>query len=236
MSSSSNSGDWELAGSEGIRAVDLADAKGYDRVAVRTWFALIPIAEARHDTPLLARAADWFASRRGTFPTSPYGNVMRAAVDLRLAGQGLAPAPELEPRTLIEDLGLAETAPSWLAAVERIVGGWLDRDLRGVAAEAIERYRTVEAGPIPGLLAASRSLVAAMAAGRAGQPAEATQAARTAVSQARAAHAPWWTLRSLRLLDEAGAASADDRRELAAIERGLIPAARARPNAARPRR
>ena len=214
-------GGWIQAQAEGIRALDLAAAKGYDRVAVRTWFALTPVAAARQDDELLRRAATWFVERSGTFPTSPYGNVNRAAVDLRLAAAGLAEPPVLDPATLFEGFDLEEAAASWVASIERIVEGWLERGDVEVAAEAVGRYSAVAVPAIPPILAASRALVRCLVVARSGGRAEAAEAARTAVDRARAAAAPWWVSRSLRLLEAAGGASVAEIAEAARIESDL---------------
>jgi hypothetical protein len=214
-------GGWGLAWAEGIRALDLAAAKGYDRVAVRTWFALTPIAAARRDDELLHQAAAWFAVRSGTFPTSPYGSVNRAAVDLRLAARGLAEPPTLDPATLFEGFDLEEAAASWVASIERIVEGWLDRGDVQVAAEAVRRYSAVAMPAIPPILAASRALVQSLVVARTKGRADAIEAARAALDDARAAAAPWWISRSLRLLEAAGGASSSEIAEAARIEADL---------------
>ncbi len=198
-------GDWPLARLEGIKALDLADARSYDRIAVRTWFALSPIAAATGDLALLGRATDWFTRRSGSFPTSPYGTVMRAAVDLRLAEAGLAEPPELPPDPLLDAIGLGENAPSWLASVETIVGAWLERGEIGAAETCVGRYLAVDVGPVTPLLAASRALAVAMVASHRGPLAAARATARTAVELAGTAQAPWWLDRATALLVAADA-------------------------------
>ena len=57
------SGDWERATAAGLEALELAERNGYQRAAVRTLFALVPIAGARADLELLERAREWFAAQ-----------------------------------------------------------------------------------------------------------------------------------------------------------------------------
>ncbi len=86
-------GDWDRAVEQALLALDLGEADSYHRVVVRTWFVLSPIAAARGDTAILERAASWFEARdrEDTFPDSPYGRLMHAAVDIDLASAGLRP-------------------------------------------------------------------------------------------------------------------------------------------------
>ena len=114
-------GDWDAGVAAGLAGLDLAERYGYDRAAVRTWFALTPMAEVRHDRAILERAAAWAARHRSSFPHSPYGAVMQAAVDLRIADVGLGAEPDLDDETLLAGLGLIDDLPEWLAATERIV-------------------------------------------------------------------------------------------------------------------
>ncbi len=193
-------GDWDVARIEGIRALELADVKHYDRAAVRTWFALTPIAAATADLELLARAADWFTRMAGRFPTSPSGTVMRAGVDLRLAAHGLAESPELPADPLLDAFGLAENAPSWLASIEAIVAAWLERGAVELAEEGAQRHLAVALDSVTPLVAASRALVSAMVARSGPSRSDAQAAARTAVECARLAEAPWWLERAQGLL------------------------------------
>jgi len=167
--------------------------------AVRTWFALTPIAAATSDDALLARAADWFGRHADTFPSSPYGSVMGSAVQLRLAAHDLVDPPDLEPAVLLDALALAENSASWLTAVEQVIGSWLERGAPDLAAEAARRYQAVTFRSVSALLVASRALVAAMVAQGGDSPIE-QSAARIAVDLAQAAQAPWWLDRAQAVL------------------------------------
>jgi class 3 adenylate cyclase len=214
-------GDWPLARAEAIRALDLAEERGYDRAAVRTWFAIMPIADACADTDLLRRAATWFQERRQAFPSSPYGTLNRTAIELRLASAGLGPSPDLDPALLLDGFEQVENAAGWLASIERIVDGWLAEGRLEVAAEGIRRYAAVALPDVSPLLAASRALVQGRLTKHRAQPGEATAAARAALAAARTAGAPWWISQSLRLLDELGSGSATEHEEAIGIERTL---------------
>ena len=116
------SGDWDGATAAGRAAVDLGIRRSFHRIVVRTMSALTPIAHARDDRETLELAAVWFERWRSIFPGSPYGTVLHHAVDLRLAEAGLMVAPPVDEDRLAEGLALADDSPSWLAAVEMIVG------------------------------------------------------------------------------------------------------------------
>ena len=91
-------GNWTLAISAGMRAVELGERHGYDRVTVRSWAALLPAASLRAEAAILERAAAWFDARAGGLPDSPYGRVLLAGSRLWLAaaGVGSAAPPEIE--------------------------------------------------------------------------------------------------------------------------------------------
>ena len=99
-------------------------------------------------TDLIERAFPLFERIRGS-SQSPYARVIVGAMDLAFAEAGLRAAfvPELEPRLASFDLGYGD--PSWLAAVETIVGSWLDAGALAEARTALDRLPSVERGQEP---------------------------------------------------------------------------------------
>ena len=190
-------------------------------MAVRTWFALSPIAEATGDRGLLGRAGAWFAARVGTFPSSPYGLINHAAVDIRLHAASLGPRPVLEPQVLLPGFDIPDGAASWLASIERIVDAWLDRGDLDAASDGAARYLVAAAEPTSTLLRSSRHLVRARIDLAAGRLDHALAEARDAYALARQAGAPWWVGRSIRLLESLDAATADEIAEAARMEAAL---------------
>ena len=132
-------GSWDDAIEVGLRAVEAAEARDLFQIAVRTWFALRPIARARGRTDLIERAFPLFEGVRGS-SRSPYALVISTAMDLAFAEVGLLPSfvPELEPRLPSFDLGYGD--PSWIAAVEAVVESWLDAGAIAEARTALERF------------------------------------------------------------------------------------------------
>jgi class 3 adenylate cyclase len=215
-------GEWDTGVAAALAGLDIADRFGYDRAAVRTWSALTPMAEARGDRPTLVRAATWFEAHRASFPHSPYGAVLHAAVDARLAAAGLGAPAELDDPTLLRGVALDDDSPEWLAAIERVVAAAIEAGRPEIGRGIVERFP--EAHPGDGhspLLAASRSLVRAMLAVEGPLSGSAAAEARDAADLARAAAAPWWVARALRLLERAGAAPAGAAAEATALERGM---------------
>jgi class 3 adenylate cyclase/tetratricopeptide (TPR) repeat protein len=210
-------GTWDDAVAVGLRALEAAEERSLSRAAVRTWFTLRPIAQARQRIDLLERALRFFEGRRDT-SDSPYARVIVTAMDVTFARAGLQPAfvPDLEPRLASFDLVYSE--PSWLAAVEAVVGSWLDAGALAEARTAIDRLRSASEGKgRPGLAIASQALLRSrllLAEGdAAGSAAEAERALRT--------HAPWWRFRALYALAAVGAASDEAVAEAAALARSL---------------
>ena len=84
-------GEWDRADEAARRAIALAETFNYLRVAVRTWFALAPMAAARGDRATLEHAARYFASHAADFPGSPYGRLMHRGIDELLMRTGSSP-------------------------------------------------------------------------------------------------------------------------------------------------
>ena len=214
-------GEWAAALADSRRTLDLAELHHYDRAAVRTWFVATAIADAIADDDLLARAAAWFDSHRGLFPSSPYSVVMHAGVELRLAARGLAQPPDLDRERVLPGFALADTSPSWLCSIERMVEALLDRGDAATAAEAVESFCTLDVGVVVPLTDASRALVRGWVARSAGRADEAGTLFAEALAAARDQPAPWWVARAVRGLESTGKATETEVAEAAAIESRL---------------
>jgi class 3 adenylate cyclase/tetratricopeptide (TPR) repeat protein len=210
-------GSWDDAIVVGLRAVEAADARNVFRIAVRTWFALRPIARARGRTDLIERAFSVFEGIRGS-SDSPYARVMVTAMDLAFAEAGLMPSflPELEPRLASFDLGYGD--PSWLAALEAMVDSWLDAGAPAEARIALERLRASSEGKhVSKLALASHALMGSRLLLVEGD----VTAAAAEAERALETKAPWWRSQALRALAAAGAGTAQTLGEAAALERSL---------------
>jgi hypothetical protein len=144
--------------------------------------------------------------------------VIAAAMDLAFADAGLLPpfVPELEPRLVSFDLGYGD--PSWMAAVETVVGSWLDAGALADARTALDRLRAAtEGGRVSRLARASLALLGSRLELAAGDPA----AARAEAERALQTQSPWWRARALRALAAAGAATPEALDEAAALEQSL---------------
>ena len=210
-------GSWDDAIAAGLRAVEAAEARNLFQIAVRAWFALRPIAQARRRTDLVERAFPVFEGIRGS-SDSPYARVIVAAMDLAFAEAGLLPSfvPELEPRLASFDLGYGD--PSWLAAVEAVVESWLAAGALADARTALDRLRRSSDGRLLSQLAlSSHALLWSRLLLAEGDAA----AAAAAAERARATRAPWWRSRALRALAAAGAATPEALAEAATLEQSL---------------
>ena len=172
----------------GLRAIEAAEARALFRIAVRTWFALRPIAQARGRTDLIERAFPVFDGIRGS-SQSPYARVIVAAMELAFAEAGLRPAfvPELEPRLASFDLGYGD--PSWIAALEAVVESWLDAGAVADARTALDRLRaSIEGKRLSQLALASQALMRSRLLLAEGDAAAAAAEAERALDT----DAPWW--------------------------------------------
>ena len=214
-------GDWDRAIEAGIRALDLADMNAYHRVQVRTWFALSPIAAATGRVELLERASRWFEEHRAIFPPSPYGRFMKAAVECRLAGAGLAPPPALT-QDLLEFWAESEGFASGCAAMDTVIQVWIAAGDTELAEKAIERAAAWADHPtMTEFYAAGVSLLRSRLLQATGQPRRSAQMARVALASFRRLRTQWWAGKSIRVLASIGEASADELLEAEAIERVL---------------
>jgi class 3 adenylate cyclase len=214
-------GRWDDAVSAGDRAIASARTHGFDRVQIRTWFVLAPIAAARRDRDAFARLHDFVASLHSA-PDSPYARIVLAALELRLAdaGYGEVSMPEVAPRLNALDSSLDQ--PSWVAAVERVVEAWL-------AAGELEAVRHVLFSAVAArrregdslLARPAEALVEARLARAEDRLADAELAARSAAGAARSAGIAWWQLQALDLLADLQAASPAELRQIDSLRAAL---------------
>ena len=210
-------GSWDDGLAVGLRAIEAAEERSMHRVAVRSWFALRPIAQARRRSDLIERAFPLFEGIRG-MSDSPYVRVIVTGMDLAFAEAGLLPAfvPELEPRLASFDLVYDD--PSWLAAAEAVVGSWLDAGALAEARTALDRFRAAaERGNMARLAFASEALMRSRLLLAEGDPTGAAAEAEKALET----RSPWWRARALRTFAATGAAPEDALAEAAALERSL---------------
>jgi hypothetical protein len=139
-------------------------------------------------------------------------------MDIAFAEAGLLPSfvPELEPRLASFELDYGD--PSWLAALEAVVGSWLDVGALAEARTALERLRvSVEGKHLSKLALASHALMWSWLLLAEGDATASAAEARRALETA----APWWRARALRALAKAGTASPEELAEAATLERSL---------------
>ncbi len=218
------SGDWERGIAAGLRAFELGEARSFHRVAVRTLSALLPMASLRGRHDVVTRAHDWYdlAARR-SLPDSPYGRVLHAAAATWFATAGLIPPQLPDPRHLEDGLRLEPSGPAWLSCLATILGAWrtagridLCRDALASIVEA-QRQAVLPSTLADGAIGVER----AMAEAAGGDPAAVVRLARSALVPLREVGAAWWIARALRTLERVDAATNDEQREAAAIERRL---------------
>jgi class 3 adenylate cyclase/tetratricopeptide (TPR) repeat protein len=210
-------GDWDAAIATGLDAVAFGEARDFYRLVVRSWFALRPIAVARGSVELLEQAYPRFEARQGMEPDSFYARIVVTAIHLAFADAGLEPAfvPDVELRLPCFDMD--HGGPSWLAAVDAVVGCWLEAgELDGVE-EALSRMRaSLERSPPTNLAVATEAVLRAQLLARRGAVADAIAAAESA----RVIHAPWWRAKASRLVGEL-AGDADALGEAERLEQAL---------------
>jgi hypothetical protein len=215
-------GDWDAAWGSGLRALEISEQHAYHRSIVRTWFALTAIAHAQRRTDEMVRAFAWFDSRRNTFPDSPFGRMMHGAVDARAAAFGLCPE-FVAPDSFLDAWNEAPGLPSWYAAIEIVVDGWLNAGRKELVTAAVARMREWEQLPLTSPLArASADLVEARLQLAAGDASAAGSLAERSLGFARIVGASWWIVKALRARQTAGAPlSARELDEVTAIERRM---------------
>jgi|tagenome__1003787_1003787.scaffolds.fasta_scaffold20983896_3 class 3 adenylate cyclase/tetratricopeptide (TPR) repeat protein len=212
-------GDWDAALDAGFRALATGEARGFQRVIVRTWFVLLPIAEARGRHDLVRQAHPWFEWRDGREPDSPYARVIATAAHLRFAHSGLEhfAVPDVESR--LPSFRLAHGGPSWLAGVMTVVEEWLGQGDLDSAALALDTMReTLARVPSSGLAFATEAVLRSRLELARADCAAAAAAASEALASTQA---PWWRLRAAELVEAAGGASREITAEADALARRL---------------
>jgi hypothetical protein len=214
-------GDWDDAWLAGTRAVDLGEANAYHRATVRTWHVLVPMAAARGNTQLLRRAARWYHDHEGIFPDSPYGRLMRRAIDLILADAGIVQSATHDLASLLHSFDQELDNASTLEAVWVTIDAWVRAGDRVAAATAVEHVvRGVERPESSLFIRGAAAVMLGGVATSDGDP-MALGHIRDGIAHLRAVGARWWLRRALRMLAAAGAASTGESEEAAAIEASL---------------
>jgi hypothetical protein len=219
-------GDWTLAIEAGLRAVGLGERHGYDRITVRSWAALLPAASLRGDRAVLERAHAWFAARAGHLPDSPYGRGLYAGAERWLGGAGVGPLgiPPFERIQPAFAQWRGNGSYEWMAAGDAILDAWFGAGRLDWVGEALDE---IMAGVVddpfrPSVLDGEqhRARLVFRKTDEASRTA-AAEAVRSALAELRAIGLPLWIARGLRILEEAGEATAPEVRERAAIEAAL---------------
>jgi class 3 adenylate cyclase/tetratricopeptide (TPR) repeat protein len=217
-------GDWDTTLEAGLRAVELAERHGYDRIAVRSWTTLLPAASLRGVTRVLERAAAWFDARRGALPDSPYGRVLHAACGLWIAAGQTGPdvVPSLDQIRPAFPQWLAQGGFEWLASCDAIVDSWLAAGRLDWVAQLVSDASVpgMSIDPSPATPAAFElvRLRLDLAGGEAVDP---TSRARRQLDILRRIGLPYWIARTLRVLEATGVADPAVLEEREAIERRL---------------
>jgi tetratricopeptide (TPR) repeat protein len=215
-------GCWDEAIAAGRRALTVAARHDFNRVAVRTWFVLLPIARARGREDLIGEASKLFAKRLGNEPDSHYARVIATAAHLQFAASGLEPpfVPDVESR--LSSFDLAHDGPSWLAAIETLVAAWLEGGELDGTEQALDRMRaSLERGAPSRLARATEALLRARLLLARGDAAASGTEARRALELLGDRGAPWWRAKAIRALERAGEASVELAGEAQAIEARL---------------
>ena len=216
-------GDWTLAWEAGLRAIELGERNAYHRAVVRTWAALVPIADATGDVDALRHAHTWFLEHEHVFPDSPYGRLVRSTASLAFERAGLGTISNSTPAWLEASIESAwEELPSWFGGVEIVVRSWLELGQIDAVRVWLVRYQAI-AGPEPSLLGRS---VGALLEARTRLVEEADTAAvaepaREALALAREVPAPWWIAKAIRVLEGASESTPAEAHEVTEIERRL---------------
>ncbi|HEU4671580.1 MAG TPA: hypothetical protein VFS32_01650, partial [Candidatus Limnocylindrales bacterium] len=228
-------GDWDAVLESGLRAVDLGERHGYDRISVRSWSAVLPAASLRAETAVLDHARRWFEERAARLPDSPYGRVLHAGAAewIRAAGIGDAAGGAnvkgevVDPDHLRQsfDLWLAMSGYEFVAATDAIVDGWFRAGHTDWVGELIEAALAATLPPdSPGLTGAAafelirvRHAVATDAVGAD----EAADRIRAAIEPLTRVGIAFWVARGLRLLEDVGRATPDEAARRRAIEARL---------------
>jgi hypothetical protein len=219
-------GDWALAVEAGMRAVELGDRHGYDRIAVRSWAALLPAASLRGERAVLEQARAWFAARSGHLPDSPYGRGLYAGAErlLGLAGVGPLHLPDLERLRPAFAQWRGNGSYEWMAAGDAILDAWFGAGRLDWVGEALDE---IMAGVVddpfqPAVVDGEQHRARLeLREGHAATRAAAARVIRSGLAELRTIGLPLWVARGLRILEEAGEATAGEIDERASLEAAL---------------
>jgi class 3 adenylate cyclase/tetratricopeptide (TPR) repeat protein len=203
-------GRWDEAIAAGRCALTVAAQHDFSRVAVRTWFVLLPIARVRRREDLVGEASQLFAKRLDNAPDSHYARVIATAAHLHFAAFGLEPAfvPDVESR--LPSFDLAHDGPSWLAAIETLVETWLEAGELDGAEQALDRMRaSLDKGAPSRLARATEALLRAKLFLARGDPAASGIEAKRSLELLGDKGAPWWRAKAIRALERAGEVSVE---------------------------
>jgi class 3 adenylate cyclase/tetratricopeptide (TPR) repeat protein len=216
-------GRWPEAIAAGLRAIELGEERGYQRVVVRSWFVLLPIARAQGRDDLVRLAFPRFDERARLRQESDsyYARIVATAAHLHFAALGLEPAfvPDLAERLPCFDMD--QSGPSWLAAVEEVVGAWIGAGELAGAGEALDRMRArLDSRSSTRLArAAEASLRSRLLLARGDERGAAGEARRSLAELGDGA--PWWRSRAIRLAERAGVVDPELGAEARSIEARL---------------
>jgi tetratricopeptide (TPR) repeat protein len=215
-------GRWDDALESGMDAIAVGDDRGFSRVVYRSWFVVLPIAHARGLGDLLRRARPTFPVWGEPGPSdSTFARIVVTAAQLRLAAAGLEPpfAPEVE--WALPSFDLDHGGPSWLAGIETLVEAWLAAGEHDGAEQALDQMRArLELSPTTRLAAAVEALLRARLRLAQRRVDDAAVDARR-VLDLLGENGPWWRVKAIRVLEDAGAADDWLPAVAASLESGL---------------
>ncbi|HVL91078.1 MAG TPA: hypothetical protein VM841_12670 [Actinomycetota bacterium] len=186
-------GRWDVAHTTAMRAVTNANRAEDPTTMLRAWHVVIPIAAARRDEVRLSLA--FYAYERRRLTASPYARLLDAAATAQFAAFGLTSAPPLRFEDLPGAFDGAAAMPHWLAAVETIVGGWIEAGEFAAAERALEK---MGGGRPTGLGAGVEALLRARLHAAEGSPPQGVAAqAWHALEVFSRIGAPWWIAKAI---------------------------------------
>lgn len=208
-------GDWDAA-----HALGMVAAAGRDRsVALRAWAILRPIAAHRGDGATLRQLGAWLAADHPTVPASPDEPALRAAMAISVAVARGDAAPLPDPDDLRGTWSVPAATPAEVAARDTLLFALIDADRFDEVEAVIAAWVATTDQGSPTLATGAARLWSA----RFGQDESAIVAlARQALATLRHHGAAWWSEQAIGILDDAGAATADEREERRRIRLALL--------------
>lgn len=189
-------GRWDVAHAIAMRAVTDANRADDPSTVLRAWHVVIPIAAARRDEVRLSLA--FYAYERRRLGSSPYARLLDAAATAQFAAFGLTQPAPVRFDDLPGAFDGAAAMPHWLAAVETIVGGWIDAGDFAAAERALQK---MSGGRPTGLGAGVEALLRARLLAAEGSPPQGVTAqAWHALEVFSRIGAPWWIAKAIAAL------------------------------------